>query len=329
MKQCLGLLAALFVFAIPAGAASTVTYDPPPEQVTVDLSAREVPCDPPPPPPPPPPSPFPPCSAGAYFCYDYSTQDFRSPWTTLFSYTSPGYVNVYAPTGGAPASQTPDGRVKVVPNPAGAGYVGRFEIRNSDPGWPNNTALSKAELRTIAEQTFNRPGGAQVGDVRWFREQIYLPYTATERFDWASGGSNAFNDFWELHPAASTFATISMNWYGGCVQCNWVIRATRPSPTVNYSLFSLTDSAGNRVMSNHNRWIDILVGVRFAPDSTGWLEAWVDGVNVLPRTFRQTMIAGDSGMYLKHGLYKQEDASYPSGASAIYWGPTQISLTKP
>jgi hypothetical protein len=92
---------------------------------------------------------------------------------------------------------------------------------------------------------------------------------------------------------------------------------TNPPPVWNVNLWQITDASGNRVMANHNRWIDLVWGVRFAPDSTGWLEVWVDGVNVLPRTNHATMWSGDSGMYLKQGLYKSAASSYPGGRSVI------------
>ena len=55
------------------------------------------------------------------------------------------------------------------------------------------------------------------------------------------------------------------------------------------NLWQLSDSSGNRVMSNYNRWIDLTWGMRFAPDSTGWLEVWVDGQNIYPRKNRPTI----------------------------------------
>jgi hypothetical protein len=104
----------------------------------------------------------------AYFDHDYSTQDYRLPWTTLFSYSAPGWVELMS----GPAAQTADGRVKVVANPAGRGNVARFEIRDSDPVWPGSP-YQKSELRTVAEKTFNRAGGAVVEDVRWFWNRIH------------------------------------------------------------------------------------------------------------------------------------------------------------
>ena len=44
------------------------------------------------------------------------------------------------------------------------------------------------------------------------------------------------------------------------------------------------------------------LGYALAPDSTGWLEVWVDGVNIYPRKSRPTMWTGDTGQYLKYRL---------------------------
>jgi chitodextrinase len=275
------------------------------------------------------PPPLPPPPSDAYFVSDFATQYFSAPWTTMFSHSSPGYVNVKT----VPATQTPDGRVKVVPNPLGSGHVARYEVRDSDPGWAGNTALQKAELRTEAQQTFNRVGGAVVGDVRWFYNRIYMPYTATEKFEWPTSGTNQFTNHLELHAASSSLSSvIRLGWYPSTPQ--WakfrLLTGNPSSPTSReFNLWQLTDVAGNRVLANHNRWIELVWGVRFAPDSTGWLEAWVDGVNVLPRTSTQTMWSGDSGMYLKQGVYKRKGNLYPSGASVIYFGPTRISYSKP
>jgi hypothetical protein len=51
------------------------------------------------------------------------------------------------------------------------------------------------------------------------------------------------------------------------------------------------------------------VGVRFAPDSSGWFEAWVDGNNVLPRTNHATMWLNDPGMYFKQEIYKSKGST--------------------
>jgi chitodextrinase len=292
-------------------------------QLNATTSACSAPQPPAPPPPPPPPPP-----SDAYFLTDFATADFRAPWTTLFSYSTPGWVDLTSP-----ATQTADGRVKVVANPAGTGNVARFEIRDSDPAWPG-FPYQKSELRTVTDKTFNRAGGAVVGDVRWFSNRIYMPYTATEKFEWPTVGSDKFFDIMDLHPGCSTcWPAISLEWYpGNPVWAHFRVfggNYASPPAVWNVNLWQITDASGNRVMANHNRWIDLVWGVRFAPDSSGWFEVWVDGVNVLPRTNHATMWSGDSGMYLKQGLYKNKSSTFPSGASVIYFGPTRISYSKP
>jgi hypothetical protein len=138
----------------------------------------------------------------------------------------------------------------------------------------------------------------------------------------------------DLHPDSGTWPAFSVQWYSSS---QWakirIAGGTTPGSSQNLeeiNLWQLTDASGARVMSNYNRWINLTWGMRFAPDSTGWLEVWVDGVNVYPRTSRPTMWSGDSGQYLKYGLYKRKDASFPeTGRSVIYYGPVTIGLTKP
>jgi hypothetical protein len=65
----------------------------------------------------------------------------------------------------------------------------------------------------VAEQTFNRAGGAVVGDVRWFWNRIYGPYiSGGEKFEWAQGGNNAFIDILELRSGSSEH--FSANLFG-------------------------------------------------------------------------------------------------------------------
>ena len=65
----------------------------------------------------------------------------------------------------------------------------------------------------MPEQTFNK-AGVNVGDVRWFSTRLYLPYTASEKFEWAHGGSNAFTDIMDLHPDSGTaWPAFSLSMY--------------------------------------------------------------------------------------------------------------------
>jgi chitodextrinase len=275
----------------------------------------------------------PPAPSGTYFNSDYQNGSFGAPWTTLFSYSSPGWVDLTSSSSGG----TADGRVKIVSAPGSSGNAARFELRDSDPGWPSNTSIQKSEVRTMTQQTFDK-SSISVGDVRWFSTKIYLPYNSTEKFEWAHGGSNPFTCLLDLHPGSgSMWPAFSLQWYPTSSGAQWakfrVFGGDFSNPNQyaeEINLWQLTDASGNRVMSNANRWIDIVWGMRFAPDSTGWLEVWIDGQNVYPRKNRPTMWSGDTAEYLKQGLYKQKDATFPeTGRSVLYYGPTTIGYSKP
>lgn len=97
-----------------------------------------------------------------------------------------------------------------------------------------------------------------------------------------------------------------------------------------YHLLPLTDANGARVMANHNRWIKLVWGMKFNPDSTGWFEAWVDGVNTVPRHNRATSWDTDGQNYFKYGLYTRSDATFPeSGRTVAYYGRTTIGNDRP
>ena len=270
--------------------------------------------------------------APPYFVADYANGAFAAPWTILFSHAPPGFTDL-TKSGARPG--TGDGRVSVAVPRGSSQAAARFELRNTDPAWPIDSRLDKSEVRAGTQETFGE-SAVTVGDVRWFSTRIYLPYTSTEKFEWAHGGSNPFTALLGLHPGADHWGALGLRWNSPKPRNQWATLLVYGGdfPTTKYAetikLWQLTDGSGKRVMWNHNRWINLVWGMRFAPDSTGWLEVWVDGVNVYPRKSRPTMWTGDTGQYLKIGLYKQRDAIFPeTGRSIVYFGRTTIGLTKP
>ncbi len=287
----------------------------------------------------------------AYFIEDWSSGQFAQPnWELLFSYTAPGWTNL-------PAVQSPDGRVAVVNDPAGGGgKCARVEIRDTDPDWGAGPGLSKSEIDTgNSTRTWN--GSFTAGTIRWFEWDIYLPYVVGgEIFDYPRPGPSG-GEYWSLfglHPPAGSPASwsamhlewnpfqfhaggdsagynnISLNWHaeGG----TWNGGNAQPTDA-NYRLLPLTDGSGNRVLANHNRWIHLIWGVKFNPDNTGWLEIWIDGVNVLPRVNRPTCWDVDitnPQSYFKYGIYTHSDSTFPAnGRSVAYYGRTTIGVNRP
>jgi len=262
-------------------------------------------------PPPPPPS-------DAHFVSDwrdgligYKAGQFDAgyPWATIFSYTSPGYqdVGLY---GQAARASSADGRVAVVDNPYGSGKVLRCEVRDSDPGWPSSTSLQKAEIGSVEAPTCET---FVLGMELWIDMELYLP----NEYGLATGGSNAYNVLCDLHPQSNSgIPGVGIVTYGGSstVKGQFGIGTTyRPV------LFAL-DAA------HRNRKIDITLGMKLAPN--GWVEAWVDGQNVVPRLNCVTAETSEQGPYWKQGLYKQKDATSPGGKQVAYYGRTLISKTR-
>jgi hypothetical protein len=167
------------------------------------------------------------------------------------------------------------------------------------------------------------------GDVRWFDFELWLP----DEFDWARD----WNALIGAHPASST------GW--GCFNIviepysnphpHWIqfklAGGSPPGSTANLryrNLIQLSNANGSIYAPNRNRRIHLRYGGKFNPDNTGWAEAWVDGVNVLPRQNGPTCWTDDFDMYLKLGPYKDRPPTYPSGRTVIYITRAQIGLTE-
>lgn len=279
-----------------------------------------------------------------YTAISYANGLFNPPWATIFyngSLSGPGvgagFVDL---TQSGPIAAGPDGRASVVNDPAGGGFkVARFEIRDSDPAWPTDTSVQKSEVRFGNGQAMWNKATVAVGDIRWFSLQLYCPWNVTEKFEVAQG-SNDWNVYCDVHSTGPTISPWSLGPWGTPTNQRMYIRVDGGTyggggNTVNYeevNLWNVTDSGGAPILANHNRWIKIVCGMRMAADSTGWLEVWVDGVNVYPRKNRPTMWTSDigTGMYLKHGLYNAlTGGNYPiTGRSVLYHGAAKIGLAK-
>lgn len=287
------------------------------ELAIADLDARLKALEHPAPPPPPPPT--------GNFVFDASGMANISdpPWSTAFSYASPGYVDV---SESGPITQTSDGRVKVTAAPDGVGTALRCEIRDSDLPWPVNTANDRAHLRVADGYTWGKPA-LTVGEVYYFDFELWLPNNnpVGEHFDYPTGNWLRLwepHDHWGLY--SSCFSVVSD---GLPLNNAWMpLRVSDGgAPTGSHSwsyypLFQLTNSDGSWHTQNFNRRLHIRYGGRFAPDNSGWFEAFVDGSPVVPRRNGPTMWAGDESMYLVPGLYKASSSNFVhTGACVLYY----------
>lgn len=272
------------------------------------------------------------------YYYDFDFVEIADPpWTSVQWDGGPG-----ADGPGSGIQQSADGySVKLVTAPDAVGRALRFELRDSSSPWPIDTSGKRSQLQMSDDQTWNG-SPMSVGTERWFLHEIYLPNNdpVGEYFDW---GRSAFNTWIGLHPDGGN--TSGRDW--GCFDMGtdgpythpfymtWKIAGgggVNPYDTLIYPrLFQLTNADGTRYAANYNRRIRILVGAKFAPTHAGgWYEAWVDGVNVLPRTSHATMWTGDTQTYFKCGPYKSSSGSavFPTnGKSIMYW--TRLAIGTP
>lgn len=286
---------------------------------------------------PPPPSP----SGGLsnpYFDFDFS-KIANPPWTSMQWDGGPGADD----PGSTGVQVTPDGHsIATVTVPDGVGRALRFEIRDSDGAWPLGSDGKRSQVRSSAAITWNG-SPMTVGAQRWFFYELYLPNNnpVGEYFDW---GRTNWNTWIGLHP--DTGNTSGNDW--GCFDMGtdgpythpfymtWKLAGgggINPTDTLIYPrLFQLTNADGSRYAPNYNRRIQLLLGVQFSPlHSGGWMEAWVDGINVVPRFSHATMWTGDTQTYFKIGPYKSSSSTslFPTnGKTLMYVTKIQFGTTQ-
>jgi hypothetical protein len=160
-------------------------------------------------------------------------------------------------------------------------YSARFEVRpNPNPDAP------QGERSEALTQTGERPG-----DESWWAWSTYFgdDFRPTEGTFW-----NIFTDWHNTAPSGQANVHFEVN----TLTSPWTIqmRTFGGQQDQNQRIFVLSDF-------KRNTWVDFVFHVRWAPDNTGFVEAWVDGRPVLPLTNTPTIYEGQ-GVYLKQGLYR-------------------------
>lgn len=173
-------------------------------------------------------------------------------------------------------------------------YAARFEVRPGD----NNVAGSGSGERAHLYIGNSTTGGVD-GQEQYWAWSTYFP----SDFDAPMGGWNSFVSF---HHTGSTgqvniqfavwdMATIGLRVLGGSSE----------SP-IRKDLALAPLEKG--------RWYDFVFHVKWSADgSVGFVEVWVNGTRVVPKTMTPTLYSGQ-GVYLKMGYYR---AAY-SGTTVVY-----------
>jgi hypothetical protein len=206
---------------------------------------------------------------------DFETGNF-SQWTNGVQAKDPSRVSINS-------NMTRQGR-----------YAARFEVRSGD----NNVAGSGSGERSEVLVTTSLTDGYEGREAYW-AWSTYFP----ETFDSPGGGWNAFTQFHHsgstgqvnVHFAVNDKTRIGLRVLGG-----------DPSSPVrkDFTLASL----------ERGRWYDFVFHVKWSSNpSVGFVETWVNGQLVVPKTFTPTLYPGQ-GVYAKQGYYRSAYA----GTTVLY-----------
>lgn len=245
--------------------------------------------------------------------------------------------------GGSLMSTDPALRVHLVPSARRSGWVSRQEIRASDPPWYSGQDYDKASIRNLSPAALNGP--FTQGMVRWFAWDYFVPldYGADhDTFNFSTGWhtlmdlhgvGNSYEQLWNVLEAG-VYNFSGARWIAYHLGAHEGSSDPAPADTELIRLAQLTDASGNRIASSHNTWHELVVGVKFASDGTigsssGWVEIWHDGVNILPRHARPTCFPNESSVWMQAQNYKQHSAPFVAGTSSvIYYGGMRAGLTR-
>ena len=181
--------------------------------------------------------------------------------------------------------QAVPGDATIVTSPARQGkYAARFQVN------PGDNPLNCCAGSERAEALTNT--GEAAGAESWWGWSTYFPsdFVATPNTSWNiftqwhnSGSSGQANIMFKVNAGTSP-ETLFMSVIGG-------------DPN-SYSNRGFTLAPLER-----NKWYDFVLHVKWEPDSTGFVELWLNGQQVVSKTFMPTIYYGQD-VYLKQGFYR-------------------------
>jgi len=177
--------------------------------------------------------------------------------------------------------------------PRSGSYMGRIEVRSGDDPISTGGNICEAYL----DPTSGAPDD-HVGDERYYAFSLYLP----PGFQFVP--NNLFNYFFELHSDSSTAqAPLKLG-------INDIINAGNPSTSFHLELNTGNPASptqtiwrlGNLITG---QWVRFVIHVKWATDTTGLVECWMNGVQVASSTGIQTWYtSGATFVRLQMGYYR-------------------------
>jgi hypothetical protein len=170
--------------------------------------------------------------------------------------------------------------LKVTNQSAGRGNVARFEIRNGDTAGGGTVERNELVLPSSCD--------VSEGAERWYQFDVRLgDPTWVNPTDWEL--------IWQWHHAGGTGSPpLSLETHSsGTVKLYQDGLSSPPTPLTLWTI-------------RPGEWERVVMNVKFSNDpAIGFIRVWVNNVEVMPKTFRRTMI--DSSNYVKCGIYRSGD----------------------
>ncbi len=213
-------------------------------------------------------------------------------WDGAFQNDASAWTGVQARDGGFTIVQAPGRR---------PGNAARFLVRPGDV--PIGTGGERAEVYKETDEA--------AGTDSFWAWSVYFPRAS------ASSPGTSWNVFTQWHQTVSggvqplSFEVANQNGREWLRLRSWGGNASSPVRRA-WILAPLV----------RGKWFDFALHVRWASDSTGLLQVWLDKKQVLPATHTPTLYAGES-VYLKQGFYRASS----SVTSEVYVAGTKRGAT--
>lgn len=199
-------------------------------------------------------------------------------------------------------------RLQVGPAPGAPGYAARFEVRQGD-----RPVASGGDRNELIEQDRTINGMVPGDGPRWYAWSTYIPADYNSDSRWQT-----ITQWHQSQVSAPSPLKVMLE-----DDDNTFVLASRPAPGAP------DDVELARVPVVRGQWHRWVVGVDWSNDPRdGWVEAYVDGRQILPRTYRATQFSLPDGTpvpnHFKQGLYRDRTIAAPQ---ALYLRDTRVGLT--
>jgi len=204
------------------------------------------------------------------------------------------------------------GDVAVVRTPVRDGrFASRFSV---GPGDVPGTSGERAELSLD-----NAVTGATDGQERWYSWSTYFPR------DFAPVPDSTWNIFTQFHETAPDGChpnvAFQVNTKGATPMIRINVRGGRRDAA---TCEPASQRAWDAVPLRLGQWSDFVFHVLWSASGTrGFVELWIDGAQVVPKTRLATLYPGQ-GAYLKQGFYRAPTQTI----STVYHDAMRVGITR-